>query len=328
MRTFGSTARPHVPALIFAMLSFGVHAEDCRSLSMTTIGELRAPTTAEASGLVLAQGAGRRFWTINDSGNPAQLLLIDPRGALEAQFDVDTHNRDWEALSGFEADGRPMLLLADTGDNLRNQRSYRLSIIEEPEPGGDRHPDTPLAVLRQMRFAYPVGSRNTEAVAISRAERRIYLLPRRPLGTDHRQNQSDSHVELFTLPLPPVDQSQASGSKTLIATARGRAPLVSVALDRFLETLTGVDVTQPTDASISADDSAFWVASYRYVFVWFRGESTLPWYQILQQQPPQTIPHNLHQAEAIAAASGCNAYLTSEKVPAPLVRISDKSSAR
>ncbi len=156
------------------------------------VGSLDDTVLPELSGLAVSHLRPGVQWALSDSGNPAELVAI---GAdlkrLEVTRVEGAINHDWEDLASFEQDGRPWLLIADTGDNfsLRSE----VSLILVPEPVSEQVSVVPA---RTLRFRYEDGPRDCEAMTVDVPRRRVLLADkgRHPVG-------------LYELPLDGDDKS-------------------------------------------------------------------------------------------------------------------------
>jgi hypothetical protein len=89
----------------------------------------------EASGLVASAAHPGYFWTHNDSGNGAQLFLIDSTANIAATMPLGAvRNRDWEDITlgpGPDPD-KTYVYVGDIGDN-KAQYPYKIIYrLEEP----------------------------------------------------------------------------------------------------------------------------------------------------------------------------------------------------
>ena len=76
----------------------------------------------ECSGIAASYQHPDMLWMHNDSGDKANLYLVDLNGKTRAKVrlqDVDPF--DWEDMCSFQADGVSWLLIGDVGDNSRNR---------------------------------------------------------------------------------------------------------------------------------------------------------------------------------------------------------------
>ena len=140
--------------------------------------ELRGPAEArqtgsfadrrldESSGLAASRSLPGVLWTIEDSGNPADLHAVDTTGRTLGRWRIDgARNRDWEAISAGPCGRRTCLYIADTGDNSERRRS--VSILRFPEPAattGGR-----IRQVESLAFRYPDGAHDVESLVVTPA---------------------------------------------------------------------------------------------------------------------------------------------------------------
>jgi hypothetical protein len=118
----------------------------------------------EASGLAASRRHRGVLWTLEDSGNPADVVAIDSTGRPLGRVRVaGARNQDWEAIALGPCPAGECLYLADTGDNRLRRREAVVYRIPEPAPG-----DTVSAAAERFPLRYPHGPRDVEA---------IFLLP-------------------------------------------------------------------------------------------------------------------------------------------------------
>jgi hypothetical protein len=122
----------------------------------------------ESSGLGISRSYPGVFWTHNDSGDRPRFFAIDSAAAILATFDVEgARARDWEAM---ELGPCPVpsaaacLHLADVGDNGFSRESVTIYIVEEPDPAAG---DAEVTLLGTVRFVYPDGPHDVEALAMT-----------------------------------------------------------------------------------------------------------------------------------------------------------------
>jgi hypothetical protein len=126
------------------------------------VGTLPDPQIPESSGLVRSPAHPGVFWTLNDSGNPAQIYAVKTGGELLHTYALRAENYDWEDMA---VDGQGRLIIADVGDNLRRRPELQIYRCAEPDPRNA--PSAPLAV-EVFRFTYPreIGAQDCEAVIV------------------------------------------------------------------------------------------------------------------------------------------------------------------
>lgn len=129
----------------------------------------------EASGLIASINHPGYFWTHNDSGNPAQLFLLDNKAKTKRTYQLGSVvNRDWEDISmgpGPESNVN-YIYIGDIGDNLRK---FPLKFIYRfPEPTEEQGEviqqfDTLIVKLEDGIF-------DSEALMIDPVSGNLYLI--------------------------------------------------------------------------------------------------------------------------------------------------------
>lgn len=135
----------------------------------------------ELSGLAASGRHPGVLWALNDSGNAADLIALDARTcAVVGRASVDAANTDWEGLAAGTRKGKPVLFIADTGNNTRARTE--VAIIEVPEPAlgatsvrGTVHP-----------FRFPDGPVDAEGVMARKA--RVWVVTKQFSGSVYRVN--------------------------------------------------------------------------------------------------------------------------------------------
>jgi hypothetical protein len=93
----------------------------------------RVPALDEASGLVLSRGL---LWTHEDSGGPATVFGLSPRGKLVREIALPG-NVDWEDIAARGS----TLYVGDIGDNAMSRPS--ITVFRDTTPIELRYPDGP-----------------------------------------------------------------------------------------------------------------------------------------------------------------------------------------
>jgi hypothetical protein len=122
------------------------------------------PRVTESSGL--AAGGGR-LYTVNDGGSRLTVYVLDNGCRVRRVVGADLDPYDVEDLAR-SADGT--LWLADLGDNLHQRRTVAIELLTE------------TGAVRLLRFSYPDGPHDAEALLLDRAGR-PYLVTKDPFGT-------------------------------------------------------------------------------------------------------------------------------------------------
>ncbi len=132
----------------------------------------------EASGLVASAAHPGYFWTHNDSGNGAELFLIDSEANIAATMPLGTvRNRDWEdiTLGPGPEPGKTYVYVGDIGDNNAQYPYKVIYRLEEPaaiENKTIEHFDTLFIQL-------PDGTRDSEALMIDPVSSDMFIVSKR-----------------------------------------------------------------------------------------------------------------------------------------------------
>lgn len=278
-----------------------VAAEEARPFAVVNReNAIRSPQVAEASGLAVSPTHPDFLWVINDSGNAAEVHLINADGTPRGKFSVPTvTNRDWEDIAAFKLEGKPYLLVADTGDNESHHDSCMLHLFAEPvpPPAGQSLAGT-LAPVWTLHFRYEDGPRDCESVGVDVKGRKILLLSKRTKPPC-----------VYELPL-----ALAPAKKMQIAHKIG-----TTAVEPPPGTLPVPYGNQPTGLCIAADGSVAAVVTYLGTFL-FPHAADESWAATFARKPLALEPHRLQQAESVALTpDGKTLYVVSEGARSPIV---------
>jgi hypothetical protein len=273
------------------------------------MGYLSNPELNEVSGLACSRLRNDVLWTVNDSGSGPYLYAVDTRGAHLDKVRVrDAINQDWEDLASFKLGGTSYLLIADVGDNQEIRSDYIIYVIEEPAVAGITDPESrSVPWAYRLRFTFEDGSRDCESVAIDLQGRQILLLSKRSVPPI-----------LYSLPLFTQNGDRIQVAKRLTEVPAIPQPTFQDVIEdpRF-----GRYRSQPTAMDVSPDGSTAVVLTYKNSFL-FQRQFQENWIQAFTKIPQQIQLPKLRQAEALCfAADGRTLFLTSEKTPAPLLRL-------
>ncbi len=256
--------------------------------SPQVVGYVAAPELREMSGLVASQQHPECFWTHNDSGDDSFFYLIARSGRLLATYQLQAITAyDWEEIALARIQGKPMLFIADIGDNRARRKSIRIHILSEP--ADCRSHRIPRAEVATLKLSYPDGARDAEAMLIDVAHNELIIITKR-----------ERNARVYTTPLLPLKSRKA------MLTFQGILPLNMV-----------------TAASLSPDGREVLVKNYEQIFYWKRQGLQQPLRDLLQALPQRIGYLPEPQGEAIAwATDGAGFYTTSERpffMGAPLV---------
>lgn len=257
----------------------------------------------ESSGIARSLRHPGVFWTHNDSGGEPCVFAVDAQGKTLAKMRVPkAANFDWEDIaSGPDAQGKPSLFIADIGDNLTIRPTVQIYQIPEPDLPDDPANEHETAPPQIWHVAYPDRPHNAESLLVHPQTGRLYIVTK----------SEDGNSALYALPHPLVSGKAMTLEKIL--------PLTFPALKRLGKRPSDAQMT--TAASFSPDGSRLVIATYNHLQEWrIRGKQTLV---SALAQPAQLIePPALRQMEAVCYdADGRSLWITSEQLPAPLIRL-------
>ena len=260
------------------------------------------PDLAEISGIAASRRHPGLFWVHNDSGDSAHLFAIDQHGQRQAELTLQgIRNTDWEDIASFQYKGQNYLMVADTGDNGGVRHELSLQAIVEPTALGD----TQSPVAWTIRFRWPDGPRDCEAMTVDAEEGYVYLVSKKRIP-----------AELWRVPLAPSESVRIAEEVTTLGGIAQPSPL-----DLQLNPVYGRYRSQITGADLSPDRSRLVVLNYRGVYVYQRNaDGSWPKGPVppLQSLELPWVP----QAEAIGFdPDGHSVWVSSERLPAPLLRL-------
>lgn len=284
--------------LLLLAMPAGVPAAEPRFELSGEHSPLRLSASRESSGLAPSRRGNDRLWLLNDSGSGPDLFLAETGGTYAGTLHIrQAVNVDWEDMDSFLLDGKPYLLIADTGDNAARRDFCEIYIVPEPSfPVTGQILDAVPAWT--IRFRYADGPRDCEAVAVDPVAKKILLISKR-----------DNPPGIYELPLLPGRPHQIHIARK-IGTVRVERPLNAPIVPFG---------NQPTGLSLSADGSLAAILTYHSVFLFPRvkGES---WEQAFARTPERQTPHRQAQGEAITFSNdGRTIYVLSEGLLPPLL---------
>lgn len=265
---------------IICIVVIGCQQPDKASLFEATVSTeiIKDDIIREASGLVASVKNPGMLWTHNDSGNTADIFLIDSTGDIKCTVHLSgIKNRDWEDITigtGPE-ENKVYLYIGEIGDNNAAFEYKFLYRIEEPVIAISVS-DTTLTKVDTIKFKLSDGARDTEALMIDPTSKDFYIFSKR-----------EQRVNLYKLTSP------LSTTETMTA-------------ERVLEKL---PFSLIVAADISEDGTEILVKNYDTVFYWKRvpGESI----EETIKRTPETLPYSPEpQGESIAFSREGDGYYT------------------
>ncbi|MCW5911368.1 MAG: hypothetical protein KIT62_09855 [Cyclobacteriaceae bacterium] len=228
----------------------------------------------EASGLVASAAHPGYFWTHNDSGNGAELFLIDSKAQIAATMMLGkVRNRDWEdiTLGPGPEPGKTYVYVGDIGDNKAQYPFKIIYRLVEPAAIEDKRIDKFDTLFIQL----PDGQRDSEALMIDPVSSDMFIVSKR-----------EDSVRLYRFP-----NTWKSGD-TLTAELKIKLP--------YFNTVA---------ADISVDGSEVLLKNYDHVYYWKRS-GTEPIPDLLKQAPLELQYKPEKQGEAIAWSRDGSGYYT------------------
>jgi hypothetical protein len=278
---------------------------DRASFSAARLGGcLEDDRLVECSGMEPSLATGDLFWAINDGGHGPLVYALrrDGRGVGRVLV-MGAQNRDWEGLDTFLWQGRPMILIADCGDNHEQHDTHTLYVIEEPRLFGERYgKSTAVKVAWEITFSYLDRPHDAEGVAVDATNGQVLVLTKR-----------DNPPLLFELPLmaPATNHPVVAHQVTAV----DRIPPPS---KEDLRLKYGNYRSQPTALDLSADCLRAVVLTYKHAYLFHRSRSD-QWAAAFRRHPlviPLPLPQdrsNLRQREAICFEPESGALLVTSE---------------
>lgn len=275
------------------------------------VAQLNEERLAESSGLAAGWKNPEVLWTHNDSGDSARLFALSTAPS-DSSDDPDAspilteltlegaENVDWEDMAiGPCAAGNqtPCIYVADFGDNLKQRDEVVIYRFAEPDLGSQPAAERTLREgITAQRFTYEGGPRDAEALLVDPQSAEIFII----------EKVDDGPSQVFELSGAFDDD----------------APLVA----RPIATLTLAENfnfgRMITAADVAPDGRSFSLRTYTHLYTYCAPGGDLR--QAFESEPQRLLVNpGTIQGEALTyARDGASIWLTSERLPAPLLRFS------
>ena len=277
------------------------------------VGRVEDNLLVECSGMDISMAHKDILWAINDGGHRPYLHALDTKGGSLARILIEgAKNRDWEAIDTFIWKDRPMILIADFGDNFQVNDSNTIYVVEEPElSNGANAKSLVVPVAWRIKYSYPESKHDAEGVAVDVETGKILILTKR-----------DSPPVLFELSLKPSETEHPIVAKKIVT------------LDHLIRPQTGILFTkydnQPTALDISSDGKMAVLLTYTNAHLYIRRSSD-SWEKAFKSKPALIrLPHpqermDFRQREAVFFGHDQRTiFVTSEGKGAGLFRLEAK----
>lgn len=262
----------------------------------------------EISGLAASRRVDDLYWVHNDAPRPAELVALDGTGQRRGSVRIEgVRAIDWEDIASYSLDGKSWLLVGDVGDNLGVRKDYELIAIEEPELPLDGSTVTVKPAWR-VRFRYPDGPHDVEALAVDVPARTVLLLSKRtPRPT------------LYSLPLAAGAGAVATAQR-LVEVEAIPAPTPAERAAHFPAARYG---GSPTAMDVDPAAHRAIVMTYRDIWIFARANGQ-SWLQAFVRKPQRLPLPPLAQAEAVGFdRAGKAIRVSGERLPAPWLRFEE-----
>ena len=262
----------------------------------------------ESSGLALGLRNPGVLWSLNDSGGGAFLFAVNETGVVLGRYSVKgAFNFDWEDMaSGQDSEGAPVLYVADIGDNFEIRSDVQIYSVAEPklEFLHQKSGELEVEVQSIYRASYPDGMHNAESLLCHPLTGRLYIITKKPSG--------ECGVYSFPEKLSSGDimkLERVADIRLTEMTRKGKKP---------------IDNRLSTAACFSPDGNRLVLMTYSSLYEWDLPKS-VPFRDALGKKPLRIEIPFMPQAEAVCySQDGSHFWCTSERLPAPLHRISRK----
>ena len=245
----------------------------------------------ESSGLACSRVNDGVFWTHNDSGSTPRVFAFNSQGESVGTFEISgAHAEDWEDMASFKQGKNGFLVIGDVGDNNLVRKDYAIYLVPEPVlPPKAKGIRATLKALPAIRFTYEDGPHNCESVGIDPTEKAIYLVSKTP----------NPVCKVYVLPLPTKGPARGLVAKAIATLS--------------IPTTTAMD--------ISPDGLRAVVLTYGDAYEYARAPKE-KWADAFGRPPRRLAMPGRAQGESICyGPDGKTLYLTSEKIPVPLLEV-------
>jgi hypothetical protein len=268
-----------IALIFFSNCSKGKKSDSTLFQKGLSLGEVE-DRLHEASGLVESVANPKHLWTLNDSGNPAEVFLIDQTAKTKLVCKLaGIDNRDFEdiAIGAGPDSTKNYVYVADIGDNLARYNVKLIYRFEEPTIGAEK--EIIISAFDTLQITLPDGVRDTETLMLEPGSKDMFLI-----------SKLEDSVRVYQLKYPFSNQ-------VMIPNHVATIPYYKIVAGSF--STTGTEVL---------------LKDYDNIYYW-KNDVRLPLAKLFQQKP-SILPYTREkQGESIAwARDGSGYYTLSEKV--------------
>lgn len=264
----------------------------------TETGTIQDSTLDEISGLAASRRNPGVLWVHEDSGADAVVTAVRPDGTTARSFRLEgVRARDWEDIAVGPGPDTSLsyLYVGDIGDNLVDQKQFRVVRLAEPAVGTGSSGRTDASGAQTLTGRFPDGPHNAEVLMSDPVDGSLYVVTK----------AKDGISGVYRWPAPQKPDAPATLERVGRLTF-GVSPLAGD--------------TRATAGDISPDGSAILLRTYTSAFLWKRPPgSTIT--QALAATPCPVPVRLERQGEAIGfSADGTSYFTTTEGPNPPLIR--------
>lgn len=289
-----------VLGLVMLIATWGTVVADEKPTKLDTnpdlirdVVQLKKSDVDESSGLAVSNVARKRWWTHNDSGDKSRLYSVDERGKATGRCQLKgVKAEDWEDMASFVQDGRPRLLVADSGDNEGKRKSILIHLFDEPDPDDS----TDVKKVQTLEIRFPDRPHDCEAVAVDPVQAKILLVTKAKLP----------YAIAYEVDLPKRDPRPSKKQKPSKVTASRVGSLT-------LSMISAMD-RDPVNGDL-------WIATYFQAYHFKRVDPNENFAEQLARLPTVIDLPRWRQVEAIAVDQQHQVWITSEGKSPPMGRL-------
>lgn len=245
------------------------------------LAEVTSKKLTEISGLAASVNNPGFLWAHNDSGNDAEIFLIDQDIKIKQTYILKgVENRDWEDIAvGPGPDStKNYVYIAEIGDNSAVYAWKHIYRFEEPllDPSEKKISITDFDTIT---FQLPDQKKDTEALLIDPRTKDLYIISKR---------EEPVYVYLLKYPYLTTDSITA-------------------------ERIASLPLTQIVAGDFSSDGKEILMKNYNHIYYW-KNPSNKPVVELLKELPKE-IPYEIEpQGESIAWARDNSGFYTTSEI--------------
>lgn len=163
------------------------------------MAKVRGAILSEISGITPYSFEKGFFWVHNDSGDKANIYLIDSLASLQVTVRLEGINAvDCEDIARVIIDGKSYLLLADIGNNSNNREVLHIYMLPEPKVDfKSKEVNIEADRIKTIAIKYADKRRDAEAIFVDQQQQEVYIVSKR-----------DFKSTVFSFPIASIDNNE------------------------------------------------------------------------------------------------------------------------